>query len=281
MRNNPGKTITIYNLPSIIQNCWPRAATPSNITKGFECTGIVPFNPDVFGEDDYAPASVTDRPNPQPHDENIQNAINLNEGIQINSPAQDSSSLPDVEMGQVSERGRVDKETENEPRGQDVQAVVPRNQSGETDRNSTPETFSDEAISPLPKAPPRKSQSNQRKKRKTAILTDTPEKQALEEEQLRSKKNKPRPRQKSGSNPMKETRAKQPSATKKPLRVSDGETSEEECFCLVCVGPFSNSKPREKWIECISCKQWSHAQCVPLEDRRYYVCQNCSSDDSV
>ncbi|KAL0895293.1 hypothetical protein ABMA27_011438 [Loxostege sticticalis] len=36
-----------------------------------------------------------------------------------------------------------------------------------------------EKIRPLPKAPPRKTNANCRRKRKSAVLTDTPEKEAL------------------------------------------------------------------------------------------------------
>lgn len=50
-------------------------------------------------------------------------------------------------------------------------------------------SFSPEHIRPYPKAPPRKSNAG-RKKRKTVILTDTPEKNALEEQKLRKGRTK-------------------------------------------------------------------------------------------
>ena len=54
MKSNPGKSMTIYDLPAIAKDCWPRAATPSNITKGFEVSGIVPYNSSIFSETDFA-----------------------------------------------------------------------------------------------------------------------------------------------------------------------------------------------------------------------------------
>ena len=36
MRNNPGKTLTIYYFPGIAREFGPKAAQPSSITKGFE-----------------------------------------------------------------------------------------------------------------------------------------------------------------------------------------------------------------------------------------------------
>ena len=62
MRNNPGKTMTIYDLPGIMREAWPLAAVQKNIIKGFEVAGIFPFNPEVFTDADYAPSFVTDRP---------------------------------------------------------------------------------------------------------------------------------------------------------------------------------------------------------------------------
>lgn len=62
IKNNPGKRMTIYNIPSLARGALPMAITPKNITAGFACSGIWPFNRDIFTEDDYAPSSVTDRP---------------------------------------------------------------------------------------------------------------------------------------------------------------------------------------------------------------------------
>lgn len=64
MRNNPGKTMTIYDIPSIVKQSLPLALTQSNIVAGFICTGICPFNRDIFTELDFAPSYVTDRPAP-------------------------------------------------------------------------------------------------------------------------------------------------------------------------------------------------------------------------
>ena len=53
--------------------------------------------------------------------------------------------------------------------------------------------FSPELVKPHPKAAPRKQRKNQTRRRKAAILTDTPQKQALEKEsqinELKKRKN--------------------------------------------------------------------------------------------
>ncbi|XP_016098845.1 mucin-7-like isoform X2 [Sinocyclocheilus grahami] len=64
MKAHPDQNATIYDLPGIVAKALPQAATPENIMSGFRCTGIWPYSPDVFGENDFAPAYATDRPEP-------------------------------------------------------------------------------------------------------------------------------------------------------------------------------------------------------------------------
>ena len=33
---------------------------------------------------------------------------------------------------------------------------------------------------------------------------------------------------------------------------------EKECFCMICVGMFSKSKPEEVWVQCNQCHLWAH-----------------------
>ncbi|KAF2887818.1 hypothetical protein ILUMI_18355 [Ignelater luminosus] len=109
MINNPGKPITIYSI------------------------AVLPFNSDIFIEEDFLSALVTDRL-ASPHQPIASTSRNLDEVLS-------SPGLPFV-----------------------VDAVV-----------------SPEEIRPHPKAPSRKGERNIKKKR-SAILTDTPTKKALEEE---------------------------------------------------------------------------------------------------
>ena len=62
MRPNPGQCLTIYNSPSVVREAWPKASISTNIVKGFEVSGIGPLNQEIFHDDDFAPAFLTDRP---------------------------------------------------------------------------------------------------------------------------------------------------------------------------------------------------------------------------
>ncbi|KAK4883360.1 hypothetical protein RN001_006679 [Aquatica leii] len=64
LKTNPGKTITIYDIPGIVATALPLAIVPNNITSGFRVSGIYPFNRDIFTDQDFLPSNVTDRENP-------------------------------------------------------------------------------------------------------------------------------------------------------------------------------------------------------------------------
>ena len=52
---NPGKTLTIYNIPSLVAKAYLTSFTLLNIQFGFKSTGIFPFDRDVFTDDCCAP----------------------------------------------------------------------------------------------------------------------------------------------------------------------------------------------------------------------------------
>jgi hypothetical protein len=61
MINNPGKTVTIYDIPGIVNMALPRAINPINIISGFQATGIAPYNREVFTDDEFLSSAVTER----------------------------------------------------------------------------------------------------------------------------------------------------------------------------------------------------------------------------
>ena len=60
MTNHPGKRVTDYETAEIFGRAYGRAATAEKSENGFRSTGIWPFNPDVFGDEDFAPSTVTE-----------------------------------------------------------------------------------------------------------------------------------------------------------------------------------------------------------------------------
>lgn len=56
--SNPGKRITIYDLPECFTKAYYRALSTENISAGFKKTGLWPINSEIFSEDDFLAASV-------------------------------------------------------------------------------------------------------------------------------------------------------------------------------------------------------------------------------
>ena len=54
---------------------------------------------------------------------------------------------------------------------------------------------------------------------------------------------------------------------------------EELNICLICCEHFSNSRPGDDWVECLTCKHWAHELCTTGED--IFICQNCDSDNDL
>ncbi|XP_052749770.1 uncharacterized protein LOC128200420 [Galleria mellonella] len=156
MRNNAGKTMTIYDIPSLVRTALPIALSPVNIIKGFKASGIIPFNRDIFTDADYAPSNVTDRISAFDNTENIP-PVNV---------------ITDPEQTQINQSNIMQQSREISPQP-----------------CTSKEVFSPESVLPVPKAGLRKT-SNTRKRRKATILTDSPEKNELAKEQEKSKKRK-------------------------------------------------------------------------------------------
>ena len=131
---------------------------------------------------------------------------------------------------------------------------------------STSSDFNPESLAPLPAAPPRKARSNGKKKRHCAVLTDTPERDALASaEAKRNEKLKPK---NLFSKPAKKAR-------KGPA------PNEKEWFCVFCGGEYGESRSKEIWTQCMgNCKEWVHQDCILqqewlTEEDEDFFCPNC------
>lgn len=242
MKNNPGKTMVIYNIPSLVKVALPNAATPRNITSGFTSTGIWPFNKDIFTEEDYLPSEVTNRLLVDNSSENVSNEIIPTDNLE-----------------------NIRKQTQEIP-----PAPILKNQ----DNENIQVLVSPEELRPYPKAKERKKNTN-RRKIKTEILTNTPVKNMLEKEQKKRKENASIKKAKIVKKLFEKT-----IKTKKTKRQRKSSTSSSEndidYLCLKCLKPWSKSKGGQEWVQCLECKKWAHAKCV--KNDTHYVCHNCDSD---
>jgi len=62
LKKHPGRIVTEAEIAERFQNAYSRAATVGNAASAFSKTGIHPFNADIFCDDDFIAADVTDIP---------------------------------------------------------------------------------------------------------------------------------------------------------------------------------------------------------------------------
>nr|XP_047140603.1 uncharacterized protein LOC105851035 [Hydra vulgaris] len=63
--SHPGKTVSIYDIAEISGKTWAKVSMPVNIISGFSVSGISPFQPDRWKDEDFFLSQVTNRPNPE------------------------------------------------------------------------------------------------------------------------------------------------------------------------------------------------------------------------
>jgi len=266
MTNNPGKRITIYDVPSISSNALVSAATPRNIINGFSVSGIWPFNMDAFTEDEFAPAVVTDM------------VINSTTEELVNTTTEELVNTTNEELVNTTTEELVYNITENLLNYVNNESVDSINLIIIDEQRPQNNEISPEHIKPYPKAALQDKLKNKggRRKGKSAILTDTPEKIEIEQ---RTKVNAKRNID-FGKNKSKKRKQK----IKKPTKVinnkvSSDDSDEEETYCLICADLYSNSKQGETWIQCKKCKLWAHEDCTNQMFTAHYTCENCEADD--
>lgn len=59
MLNHPGQVVGLRHISKIFCESYLKAATPKNAISCFRKTSIVPFNPNIFDDSDFAPAQTT------------------------------------------------------------------------------------------------------------------------------------------------------------------------------------------------------------------------------
>ena len=82
--SHKGRTMTIYDVPAMVGVAYPKAMTPANIQAGFKVSGISPFNRNVFTDDEFLPADVTDRtPPPEQEATGVRDAPTLGDAAGV------------------------------------------------------------------------------------------------------------------------------------------------------------------------------------------------------
>lgn len=189
MLMHPGQTITIYDIAELVGKAFPQAFTPLNIQKGFEVSGLYPFNENIFQEHEFLTSYVTDRPRPSTVTESgpLDSIGDSLPSTSSNTPLAASASSSDTPLAasdSISDTPlAVSASSSNRPLAasastSDTPLAAHASSSG-TPLVVSASTITPEILRPFPKAPMRKKTGG-RPRGKSRILTDTPEKEELE-----------------------------------------------------------------------------------------------------
>ena len=130
----------------------PLAATSTNVQKGFQVCEICPFDRKIFSADDFLASSVTDRSDP------IDNAIPGNQAPYVAADIPQHDVMLQLTVGCFNE--------------------VPFSTSTGTTTESEI-MYSPHSIQPHRKSGPRVKSRPNRRKRRSAVVTSTPEKKYI------------------------------------------------------------------------------------------------------
>lgn len=161
LASNP-RPMTIYDIAQVTNRAYTMAFSPANIIAGFRVSGIEPLNPDIFGDDEFMAASVTDRP--------------LEPTVIQSTPGDVAPVVTQTETPvQLSVAEIPLPSTANDLQSTGNEAAI--------DEGASSSRVNLESIRPFPKAGARKGSYRGRQKQRTRILTDTPVREQLRAQQ--------------------------------------------------------------------------------------------------
>ena len=169
--NNPGKGMTIYDLPALVAIACTNAVTPSNIQAGFKSTGIYPFNSQIFSDSEFFPGYIPDY--------HLLLPAAGEAGTTSNKTFK--NSLKDQLFGNNEIANSTAADIEQQPSTSSDAAVNPSKQESVALNSplfSKSESISPVQVRPFPKVQPRNNNKRKRS-RKRKFLTDTPVKSVI------------------------------------------------------------------------------------------------------
>ena len=221
--SNPHVPITEHMLPEMACKAWDKVCNVTNITNGFRATGIFPINRNIFPDDAFAGAEVTEQAPPDDDDD----LPNLGAPCTPSSSGLSSPDYPPDQpqpgpsgIGRVSPAFSASAASSPEP---------PRRTPTPSGSSPPPTPLTPEAVQPYPKARPRPAARGGRPKVRSCILTSDADAlgqlRAKEEKKVAREEKKKRLEEK-----RKEKRREQESrqASKKKRRSGPVESSSEE-----------------------------------------------------
>lgn len=194
MRANSGARITEYEIAAMVTQAFTRVARLDIAKSGFQCTGIVPLNPNIFTNLDFLPSAVTDVP--------------MQSDIQVNNTNKNT-------VQDLSQQFHVNDKENFDPQPSTSKKII--------------DVINE--LSPVPNATAKRATSRRRKAEKSEILTSSPYKNALAES--KAAKSKPAGKKTNDPKKIKKTKKSttKPKSTTIPSSIT---TTQKITTCLLC-----------------------------------------------
>lgn len=285
---NAGRCVRQDQVGRIFGKVYELTATMGKARTGFKTCGIVPFNRDIFEEEDFLPSSVTDQ---QSICDMIETTPTEMLGTNMNGPTEDKnndSSETISENQNLIENAEIYFEADGTvikpccskqlspsrtPPPRTVEVTLIANSSEESFNETTTSTRNSSVIYvpsdiiPLPKI---QEERKRRKGKKATILTSSPYKDSLEEKEQEKQKKKDaaveRAKRKINDNST--------VVRKNTVKTRKKSTENRDYFCGGCTEKYEEPII-EDWICCIRCERWWHEKCTGYE-KGEFVCDLCS-----
>lgn len=302
MNNNPGRPVTVFQIAKIFGEAYLKAAIPTNAINGFAKTGICPLNPEVFTEVDFIAAATTenelDEEQPELPEPPRRRASSDTEFIDGTSPSLlERSASPDTQRLLATSVAELDLESprahktplsvnESVPIRSPLSPIpstsraVNHSETSLDDNNIANFAITPASLKPLPQIVGKRN-TLKRKTTHTTVLTSTPYKNYLEEENSKkTEKENKKILNKTASKKTKKGKGvgKGKSNKRKKSIYNTSESEEDDTECLYCTEKFSSDTKDEGWIKCCACGKWGHEACAGVEgdDAGEFICDICN-----
>lgn len=270
LKNHPGRVITSYQIGELFAIAYCKAATVKNAVSGFSKTGISPFNPDIFPDHLFAPADTTDIKKPE--------------------ETQETNNLVEAKELEIDERKNRHEETSRTPEKNEFEMneqIVALNEGVEgriiedVTNIQKKQRVSFEDISPLPSVSSTMTK-RQNNRNKYSVLTCSPNIEELKEVAQKKNISKNAENVKRAISD-KKNRSCQLQKLKNYSELENDEDrdpyendDDNDVACLYCNDLYKNSRSKEKWISCMTCKNWAHCDCADVSHKvKKFVCELC------
>lgn len=260
MTNHPGERITDYVMGPLIKEAFIRAFCPKNIIKGFEKSGIYPYNNNIFEDHEYIGATAV-LSHPAAADSQIE--------LPVDSKNRDEGGIVAVSVVPTQEIAAKRSFSPQPGTSKQIQHLDKTN----FNLSRTPEKKKINIIdiSPIPTARKFDPNKKPRKQEQSEEITASPYKLELEIKMTDKQKKQKVTKIIGESN----VEAKEKKGKKRERASKKIETEDENIYCPYCGEKYGLTQ--EEWIQCGECKQWSHEDCTDFEKEysAIFICDLC------